>query len=127
VTIETTTYYGSEFIAACLHLHQPSLGDLSKKQVTIETATYGSELIAACLHLHQPSLGDLCTTLHYLGLPIETRVTTMVTKSSVVDSSTIPHSKLHKHQNMLSFHHACEVITAKIAAVMPVPCDMAHG
>jgi hypothetical protein len=29
---------------------------------------------------------------------------------SVVNSSTQPHSKLHKRHNALSFHHVCEAI-----------------
>jgi hypothetical protein len=32
---------------------------------------------------------------------------------SMVDSATIPHSKLHKRHNALSFHHGCETIAAK--------------
>jgi hypothetical protein len=35
----------------------------------------------------------------------------------VVDSSTILHVKLHKHHNVLSFHHVLEAITAKFIAM----------
>jgi len=33
---------------------------------------------------------------------------------SVVDSSTIPHAKLHKRHNALSFHHVWEAIAGAI-------------
>jgi hypothetical protein len=53
---------------------------------------------------------DPHTTLHYLGVPVWD-------KSYVVDSSTIPHAKLHKHHNALSFHHVQEAIAAKFIAM----------
>ena len=32
---------------------------------------------------------------------------------TVVDNSSKPHAKLHKHHNALSFHHVCEAVALK--------------
>jgi len=86
----------------------------SKKQATVKTATYGSEFIAARVCVDQSI--DLKTTLQYLGVPIRKKVYMFGDNKSVVDSSTIPHSKLHKRHNALSFHCIREAIAAGILA-----------
>jgi hypothetical protein len=83
----------------------------SKKQATVETATYGSEFVAARTYVDQ--IVDLRTTLHYLGIPIWDRSYVFGDNKTVVDSSTIPHAKLHKHHNALSFHCVRGAIAAK--------------
>ena len=78
----------------------------SKKHATIETATYGHKFDAA--HACVDQVMDLRLTLCYLGVPIKEKTICLETTSlflSVVDSSTKPHSKLHKRHNALSFHH----------------------
>jgi hypothetical protein len=87
----------------------------SKKQVTVEMATYGSEFVAARTCINQIVDLRTSTTLHYLGVPISI---TLVSPSegdksimfgdnkTVADSSTVPHAKLHKQHNALSFHRA---------------------
>ena len=84
----------------------------SKKQATsIETATYGSEFVAAHTCVNQ--VVDLRLTLCYLGVPIREKSYMFGDNNSVVESSTKPHSKLHKRHNALSFHHVCGAIASK--------------
>ena len=84
----------------------------SKKQATVETATYGSEFIAACICVDQSI--NLKNTLRYLGVPVCKKAYMFGDNKSVVDSSTIPHAKLHKHHNALSFHRVREAIAGAI-------------
>ncbi len=84
----------------------------SKKQATVETATYGSEFIAARTCVERSI--DLRNTLRYLGVPIRKQAFMFGDNRSVVDSSTIPHSKLHKRHNALSFHRVREAVAARI-------------
>ncbi len=74
----------------------------SKKQATVETATYGSEFVAACTCVEQ--IVDLHNTLRYLGGPIHERSYIFGDNESVVNSSSVPHAKLHKRHTALSFH-----------------------
>jgi hypothetical protein len=84
----------------------------SKKQATMETATYGSEFIAARTCVDRSI--DLRTTLRYLGVPIRKEAYMFGDNKSVVDSSSIPHFKLHKRHNALSYHRVREAIAASI-------------
>lgn len=96
-----------------LHLlNKTPIDWFTKHQSTVETATYGSKFVAACQAVNQ--IIDLCTSLHYLGVPIQTKAYMFGDNQSVVTSSTIPHSGLNKHHNALSYHHICEAIAAKI-------------
>jgi hypothetical protein len=83
----------------------------SKKQATVETATYGSEFIAARTCIEQAI--DLRLTLRYLGVPICEKSYVFGDNKSVIDSSTVPHAKLHKRHNALSFHRVREAIATK--------------
>ena len=40
---------------------------------------------------------------------------------SVVDSSTLPHAKLHKRHNALSFHRVREAIASKVVQFHHIP------
>ena len=84
----------------------------SKKQNTVETATYGSEFVAARTCTEQGI--DLRTTLHYLGVPIRTRTYMFGDNESVVNSSSLPHAKLHNRHTVLSFHRVQEAIASGI-------------
>jgi Reverse transcriptase (RNA-dependent DNA polymerase) len=84
----------------------------SKKQDTVETATYGSEFVAARIATEQ--IIDLRTTLRYLGVPVHGKSFMFGDNKSVVTSSTIPHSRLNKRHNALSYHRVREAIVAKI-------------
>jgi len=66
----------------------------SKKQATIETATYGSELVSA--HLAVDQIVGLHQILRYLGVSICEKSYLFGDNKSVIDSSSRPHSKLHK-------------------------------
>ncbi len=84
----------------------------SKKQSTVETATYGSEFVAARIATDQ--IIDHRTMLRYLGVPVCEKTYLFGDNKSVVDSSSIPHSKLHKRHTALSYHHVHEAIAAGI-------------
>ena len=93
----------------------------SKQQATVETATYGSEFVAARIATDQ--MIDLRTTLRYLGVPIIGKSYLFGDNSSVVTSSTIPHSVLKKRHNALNYHRVCEAIAAKIFAFFHIGGD----
>jgi hypothetical protein len=120
--ITLTHYYDAnifhDIVTGCsvtgiLHLinKKTPLDWYSKKQAMVETATYGSEFVVARTCVDQ--IVDLCTTLHYLGVPLQDTSYIFSDNKTAVDSSTIPHAKLQKRHNALSFHHVCEAIAAK--------------
>ncbi len=82
----------------------------SKKQSTIETATYGSEFMAARTATEQ--IISNRTALRYLGIPIHGPSFLFGDNRSVVDSSSIPQSKLSKRHVALSYHRVREAVAA---------------
>ena len=82
----------------------------SKKQATVETATYGSEFVAARSCVEQ--IIDLRNTLRYLGVPIHKCSYMFGDNESVINSSSVPHAKLHKRHTALSFHRVREAVAA---------------
>ena len=104
-------------VTRILHLFNqtPTIDWYSMKQATVETATYGSEFIAA--HTCIDQVIDIHTTLHYLGVPFHEKHYVFGDNESVIDSSTIPHSKLHKRHNALSFHHIRKAVAMKIVGI----------
>ena len=91
----------------------------SKKQATVETATHGSEFVAARTAVER--LIELRLTLRYLGVPIRNTDYMLGDNQSVVDSSTLPHTKLHKRHNALSFHRVREAIASKMVQFHHIP------
>ena len=91
----------------------------SKKQAMVETATYGSEFVAA--HTCVEQIVDLRNTLRYLGVPICERSYMFGDNESVVNSSSIPHAKLHKRHTALSFHCVREAVASKYIGFYFVP------
>ena len=91
----------------------------SKKQATVETATYGSEFVAARTCVEQ--IIDLCNTLRYLGVPINPTSYMFGDNESVVNSSSIPHAKLHKRHTALSFHRVHEAVASKYVTFTFLP------
>jgi len=75
---------------------------------------HGSEFVAA--HIVTDQVIDLHNTLHYLGGPVKSKSYMFGDKTSVVTSSTIPHSGLNKHHYTLSSHRVREASAAKILA-----------
>jgi len=84
----------------------------SKRQDTVETATYGSEFVAARIATEQ--IIDLRTSLRYLGVPLTRPAHMFGDNQSVIISATIPHSRLNKRHNALSYHRVREAVAAKI-------------
>lgn len=100
-------------VTGVLHLiNQTPIDWFSKKQATVETATYGSEFVAARTCVEQ--IIDLRNVIRYLGVPIHSKSYVFGDNKSVVNSSSIPHSKLHKRHTALSFHRVREAVAAKI-------------
>jgi hypothetical protein len=93
-------------------LNQTPLDWFSKRQGQVETATYGSEFVAARTATEQ--ILDLRFTLRSLGIPLDGPSWMFGDNQSVVTSSTIPHSKLSKRWNALSYHRVREAIAAGI-------------
>ena len=91
----------------------------SKKMATVETATYGAEFVSARTCVEQ--LVDLRTTLRYLGVPIRERSYMFGDNESVVNSAILPHAKLHKRHNALSFHRVREAIASGNYAFIHIP------
>ena len=86
----------------------------AKKQATVETATYGSEFVAARTCVEQ--IIDLRLLLRYLGVPLNDVSYVFGDNKSMIDSATIPHSKLHKRHTALSYHRVREAIASKFVA-----------
>jgi hypothetical protein len=78
----------------------------------VETATFGSDYVAACTAAEQ--IIDLRNTLRYLGVPI--RGTSMMFRDNetVINTASVPYSKLHKQHVALSYHRVREAIAAGI-------------
>ena len=102
-------------------INQTPLEWFSKKQATVETATYGSEFVAARNCVEQAM--ELRTTLRYLGVRIRPTNYMFGDNKSVVDSSVMPHSRLHKRHMALAFHRVREAIAAKIVAFYHIGGD----
>ena len=126
----TTTHYVDANLMHCLltgrsvtgiltFLNKTPIDWFSKKQSTVETATYSSEFVAARIAIER--LMDLRLTLRYLGVPIRERDFMFGDNKSVVDSSNIPHGKLSKRHNALSYHRVREAIASKIVAFTFIP------
>jgi hypothetical protein len=100
-------------VTGIIHMANKTVIDFhSKLQSTVETATFGSEYVAARTCTEQ--IIDLRTTLRYLGVPIETATMMFGDNETVVNTASVPHSKLHKRHNALSYHKTREAIAAGI-------------
>jgi hypothetical protein len=99
-------------VTGVLHFfNQTPIDWYSKKQSTVETATYGSEFVAAKTASEQIIANRLA--LRYMGIPIIGSTILFGDNHSVVDSATVPHSKLNKRHMALSYHKVREVIASK--------------
>jgi hypothetical protein len=90
----------------------PPVNWYSKKQTTVQMATFGSEFVAARIATDQIISNRVA--LRYLGVPIEGHTILYGDNQSVVDNSTIPHSRLNKRRIALSYHRVQEAICANI-------------
>ena len=91
----------------------------SKKQATVETATYGAEFVAARVAKEQISAARM--DLRYLGVPVKGASRLFGDNESVVKSGSIPHSKLNKRHQALSYHAVREAIASKILSFAHIP------
>jgi len=107
-------------VTGILHfINQTPVAWYCKKQATVETATYGSEYSAARTCVEQ--IIDLRNTLRYLGVPLLDASYMFGDNKSVVDSSTIPESKLNKRHTILSFHRVREAIASGMITFHHIP------
>ena len=107
-------------VTGVLHLANKTPIDwFSKLQATVETATFGSEFVAARSATEQTT--DIRNTFRYLGVPVETPTMMFGDNETVVNSSSVPHSKLMKRHNALSYHRVREAIAARIMAFHHIP------
>ena len=107
-------------VSGILHLiNKTPFERFSKKQSTSETATYGSEYNAAQIAVDH--IVNHRNMLRYMGVPIKKVTYLFGDNRSVVDSSNIPHAKLHKKHNALSFHRVREIIASKILDFIYIP------
>jgi hypothetical protein len=94
-------------VTGVLHLFNQTVVDwYSKKQATVETATYGAEFVATRTAMEQ--IIDLRLQLSYLGVSVKGSTMMFGDNKSVVNSASIPHARLHKPHNALSFHKVRE-------------------
>jgi hypothetical protein len=107
-------------MSGILHLiNQTPVQWFAKKQATVETATYGSEFMVARQATEQ--ILDLRYTLRMMGIPLDGPSWLFGDNSSVITSSTIPHSTLNKRHNALSYHRVRECIAFRIINFLHVP------
>ena len=100
-------------VTGILHLfNKTPIDTFSKLQSTVETATFGSEYVATRTCTEQ--IIDLRNTLRYLGVPIRGSSMMFGDNESVVNTASVPHSKLTKRHNALSYHRTREAIAAKV-------------
>jgi len=98
-------------VTAVLHfLNKTPFDWFSRKQNTVETATFGAESSAARTAIEQMRANKM--TLLYLGVPIQGQSILFGDNKTVVDSSTQPHSRLHKRHLMLSYHYVREALAS---------------
>ena len=93
-------------------LNQTPIQWFAKKQATVETATYGSEFLVARQATEQ--ILDLRYTLRMMGIPLDGPSWLFGDNSSVITSSTIPHSTLNRRHTALSYHRVRESIASKV-------------
>ena len=70
------------------------------------------DLILLLQRITTDQLLDHCTMLGYLGVPVCEKSFMFGDNQSVVTSSTIPHSKLHKRHTALSYHRVREAVAS---------------
>jgi hypothetical protein len=96
-----------------IHLvNQTPVQWVCRKQNVVETATYGSELMSARQATEQ--VMDLRYTLRMMGISLDGLAWMFGDNQSVMTSSNIPHAKLNKRHNALSYRRVREAISAKL-------------
>ena len=120
--VKTTSYFDANLyhdlisgrsVTGILHMfNKTPIDTYSKLQSTVETATFGSEYVAARTCTEQ--IIDLRNTLRYLGVPVKGAAMMFGDNESVINTASIPHSKLTKRWHALAYHKTREAIAAGI-------------
>ena len=100
---------GKAVTGICTFYNKTPVDWYCKQQATSETATYGAEFLSArkCFEM----IIDHRAYLRYLGKPVGEMDYVWGDNKSMIDSSTIPESKLNKRHNILSFHYVRSMIS----------------
>ena len=107
-------------VTGVLHFYnQMPIDWYSKKQATVETATYGAEFVAARVAKEQITAHRL--DLRYLGVPVQGAARMFGDNESVVKSGSIPHSRLNKRHQALSYHAVREAIASGMLSFNHIP------
>ena len=110
-------------VSGVLHfINQTPIEWFSKKQATVETSTYGSEFAAARVAIQQ--IAGLRTTLRYLGVNLDGPSYLFGDNASVATSGSIPHSRLSKRHQALSYHYVREAVASKMVSFHHVGGDI---
>ena len=130
--VVTTTYKDANLyhdlatggaVSGVLHfLNQTPIEWFSKKQATVETSTYGSEFAAGRVAIQQ--IAGLRTTLRYLGVNLVGPLYLFGDNASVATSGSIPHSRLSKRHQALSYHYVREAVASKMVRFHHIGGDM---
>lgn len=100
-------------------LNQTPIDYFSKRQGQTETSTYGSEFVAARIAVEQ--IIDLRYSLRMMGAPIDGLSWLFGNNKGVMQSSTIPHSRLEKRWCALSYHRVREADAAGYVNFIHIP------
>ena len=100
---------GKAVTGVCTFYNKTPADWYCKQQATSETATYGAEFLSArkCFEM----IIDHRAYLRYLGKPLGEMDYLWGDNESMINSSTIPESKLNKRHNILSFHYVRSMIS----------------
>ena len=103
----------------CAFNNQTPIDWYTKKQATVETATYGAEFVAARVAKEQIAAHRM--DLRYLGVQVKGSTKTFGDNEAVVKSGSIPHSKLTKRHQALSYHSVREGIASGMMSFFHIP------
>lgn len=106
-----------KLVTGLLHfVNQTLIDQFSKLQSTAETATHRSEFVVA--RIGTEKIIDLHNTFRCLRVLVETATIMFGDNESVVNSTSVPYSKLHKRHRALSYHKTIrDAIAARIFTV----------
>ena len=93
-------------------LNKTVVDTYSKLQSTVETATFGSEYVASKTAVDQ--IIDLRLSLRYLGVQVKGPSYLFGDNQKVVETASVPYSKIHKRHVALAYHRTRWAIAAKI-------------
>ena len=91
-----------QWLANFISIKQDSYWLALQEQSTPETATFGAEFISGRTCIEQ--IIEHWNSLRYLGVPINDISYVFGDNKFMINSSTVPHAKLHKHHNILYYH-----------------------